>query len=166
MIFIGLGANLKSAEYGSPTATLEAALGVLSTTNCSVIRRSAWYRSSPVPASSQPWYYNGVAELDCDLSPDNLLLYLHTIEDKFGRVRSAVNAPRIIDLDLLVYDNQVLRSDSGPIVPHPRMQDRAFVLLPLRDLVADWVDPRNGRPIQELIDDLPADQVCVLADQA
>ena len=165
MIFIGLGANLESAEYGSPTATLKAALGILSTTNCSVIRRSAWYRSTPVPASSQPLYINGVAELDCALSPDKLLLYLHSIEDKFGRVRSTVNAPRIIDLDLLVYDDQVLRSDPGPIVPHPRMQDRAFVLLPLRDLVSDWVDPRNGRPIQELIDNLSGEQECVLADQ-
>ena len=164
MIFIGLGANLDSVEYDSPMATLETALDVLSTTNCRVIRRSPWYCGAPVPASSQPWYYNGVAELDCDLSPDKLLLYLHSIEDKFGRVRSTINAPRTIDLDLLVYDEQVLRSDPGPIVPHPRMQDRAFVLLPLRDLASDWVDPRNGRSIQELIDDLPGEQVCLPAD--
>ncbi|MDA1324749.1 MAG: 2-amino-4-hydroxy-6-hydroxymethyldihydropteridine diphosphokinase [Proteobacteria bacterium] len=164
MIFIGLGANLDSRDHGPPMATLTAALAALGTNNCKVLRRSSWYRSAPVPASSQPWFINCVAELQSDLAPDALLAYLHATEDRFGRVRSTPNAPRMIDLDLLVYDGRVLETGSGPIVPHPRMQERAFVLLPLRELSPDWVDPRNGRTVQELIDDLPADQDCRPAD--
>lgn len=160
MIFIGLGANLDSRDYGPPTATLTAALASLGTNNCKVLRRSSWYRSAPVPASSQPWFINGVAELQSDLAPDALLAYLHTVEDRFGRIRSTPNAPRAIDLDLLVYDEQVLLTDPGPIVPHPRMGERAFVLLPLRELAPDWVDPRSGRTVGALIDDLPAGQAC------
>ena len=160
MIFIGLGANLDSVEFGPPMATLGVALEALSTKNCNVIRRSAWYRSAPLPISSQPWFINGVAELQSDLSPDALLAHLHSVEDVFGRVRSTVNAPRTIDLDLLVYDDQVLQTGPGLFVPHPRLQERAFVLLPLRELVPDWIDPRSGRSLQELIDDLPADQAC------
>ena len=160
MIFIGLGANLDSGEYGPPMATLTAALAALKTNKCKVLRRSSWYRSAPVPVSSQPWFVNCVAELVSDLAPDRLLAHLHAVEDRFGRVRSSPNAPRTIDLDLLIYDDLVLATDPGPLVPHPRMQQRAFVLLPLRELAPDWVDPRNGRSLQDLIDDLPANQAC------
>ena len=124
MIFIGLGANLESREYGPPMATLRAALGALNTSNCKVVCCSSWYRSAPVPASSQPWFVNGVAELESDMAPDNLLAHLHAIEDGLERVRTTPNAPRTIDLDLLVYDDQVLQTDSGLIVPHPRMYQR------------------------------------------
>ena len=160
MIFISLGANLDSRDHGSPVATLSAALDALGLHNCSVLRRSSWYSSAPVPASSQPWFVNAVAQLESNLAPESLLAHLQAIEDRFGRVRSTPNAPRTIDLDLLVYDDRVLQADPGPIVPHPRMHQRAFVLLPLRELAPDWADPRSGRSLQDLIDDLPANQPC------
>ncbi len=160
MIFIGLGANLESREYGPPMATLRAALGALNTSNCKVVCCSSWYRSAPVPASSQPWFVNGVAELESDMAPDNLLAHLHAIEDRLERVRTTPNAARTIDLDLLVYDDQVLQTGSGLIVPHPRMDQRGFVLLPLRELAPNWVDPRSGRSLRDLIDDLPGKQAC------
>lgn len=160
MIFIGLGANLDSRDYGPPTATLAAALDALGSHDCQVLRRSSWYISAPVPESSQPWFANAVAELKSPMAPDTLLAHLHAIEDRFGRARSAPNAPRTIDLDLVIHDDLVLQGDPGPIVPHPRMHERAFVLLPLQELAPDWVDPRNGRKLQELIDDLPPDQPC------
>lgn len=160
MIFIGLGANLFSRKFGPPMETLGAALTALRTPDCAVVRRSGWYCSAPVPASSQPWFFNGVAELSSGMPPDRLLGHLHAVEDRFGRVRSTPNAARTIDLDLLVYHDRVLCGDSGPIVPHPRMQERAFVLLPLRELAPDWTDPRDGRSLEDLIADLPPDQVC------
>lgn len=166
MIFIGLGANLTSAEHDSPLAGLRAALIALDASNCQVLRRSSWYRSAPVPASSQPWFVNAVAELESDLPADALLAHLHAVEDRFGRVRSAPNAPRTLDLDLLVYHDLVAERGPGPILPHPRMQDRAFVLLPLRELAPDWVDPRDGRTLRDLIDNLPADQACRPMDAA
>ena len=166
MIFIGLGANLTSAEHGPPLATLRAALIALDADECKVFRRSSWYRSAPVPASSQPWFVNAVAEIKTDMSADGLLAHLHAVEDRFGRVRSVPNAPRTVDLDLLAYHDRVSGGRPGPILPHPRMQDRAFVLLPLRELAPDWVDPRNGRTLRELVENLPADQTCEPIDGA
>lgn len=160
MIFIGLGANLDSPDFGSPKSTLTAALDALNVEHCRILRRSSWYRSAPVPVSSQPWFVNGVAELNTDLDPGALLTLLHSIEDRFGRVRSAPNAPRAIDLDLLVYDDQILEGPPGPTVPHPRLQERAFVLYPLRELAPGWVDPRNGRSLADLIKTLPGNQAC------
>ena len=133
MIFIGLGANLESREYGPPMATLRAALGALNTSNCKVVCCSSWYRSAPVPASSQPWFVNGVAELESDMAPDNLLAHLHSIEDRLERVRTTPNAPRTIDLDLLVYSS-VSIDEKELKVPHPGIAERNFVLLPLVDI--------------------------------
>jgi 2-amino-4-hydroxy-6-hydroxymethyldihydropteridine diphosphokinase len=161
MIFIGLGANLESEEFGPPVATVQTALSALETPKCVVRRCSNWYRSAPVPMSTQPWYINGVAELECEMSPEGLLDHLHTVEDRFGRVRSTPNAARVLDLDLLIYDDLILKGDPGPILPHPRMQKRAFVLLPLDELAPDWVDPRNGSTLGDLIDNLPGDQACL-----
>lgn len=163
MIFIGLGANLDSETYGPPMKTLSAALVALETADCTVGRRSSWYRSAPVPASSQAWFVNGVAELQSGMTPGALMAHLHAIEDRFGRIRSVPNAPRTIDLDLLTYHDLILRT--GPLVPHPRLQDRAFVLLPLQELAPGWIDPRDGRSLPDMIAALPKDQVCVRADE-
>lgn len=160
MIFAGLGANLASPVFGPPVRTLEAALARLDGADCRAVRRSSWYESAPVPASDQPWFVNGVVELATALSPARLLARLHQVEDALGRVRSVPNAPRVVDLDLLAYGEEVLDQAPGPLVPHPRLHERAFVLLPLRELAPDWIDPRTGRSIDELIRALPAGQVC------
>jgi len=146
-------------------ATLSAALAALESDECKVVRRSSWYRSAPVPASSQPWFVNAVAEIETCMAPDALLAHLHATENRFGRVRSVPNAARVIDLDLLVYHDRVIPAGPDPIVPHPRLQERAFVLLPLAELAPDWVDPRDGRPLQALISDLPPDQACLLVEE-
>lgn len=160
MIFVGLGANLESPDFGPPVRTLEAALAALDGEDCRVVRRSRWYESAPVPPSDQPWFMNGVAEIETFQPPDRLLARLHRIEAEFGRVRSVPDAPRVLDLDLLVYGEEVLDEAPGPIVPHPRLQERAFVLLPLRELAPGWIDPRSGRSLDELIDALPGGQTC------
>ena len=164
MIFIGLGANLDSPQHGPPVDTLAAALGAIASPDCRVLRRSSWYRSAPVPRSDQPWFVNGVAELETDLGPDELLAWLHRIEDAFGRVRTGKDAPRVLDLDLLLYHDLVTEPPRAAVVPHPRMTERAFVLLPLRELVPDWIDFRSGRSIGALIGQLPPDQECCLID--
>ena len=109
MILIGLGANLPSARYGAPPASLEAALAGLEKAGPRVLARSRWYRSAPVPASDQPWFVNGVAEVATVLDPPGLLALLHRVEQEFGRVRREKNAARCLDLDLLAYDNRVTR---------------------------------------------------------
>jgi 2-amino-4-hydroxy-6-hydroxymethyldihydropteridine diphosphokinase len=119
-----------------------------------------------VPRSDQPWYVNGVAELETELGPDELLARLHRIEDEFGRVRTGKNAARILDLDLLLYHDLVTGPPRAAVVPHPRMTERAFVLLPLRELVPGWVDVRSGRSVDALIGLLPPDQECYRIDSA
>ena len=112
-----------------------------------------------MPASDQPWYVNAVAEVVTKLAPDRLLLVLHEVEQAFGRVRSVANAARTIDLDLLDFRGEIAPGGPGrATLPHPRLQDRAFVLRPLADLAPGWRHPATGRPIQALLAALPAGQ--------
>lgn len=156
MIIIGLGANLPSV-LGAPRVTLEAALTALPEAGVSVLARSAWYRSAPVPPSAQPWFVNAVALVGTDLGPEPLLELLHGVEARLGRTRTAVNEPRAIDLDLLAHGDAVL---SGPrvVLPHPRLHLRAFVLLPLREVAPHWRHPVTGEDVDSLIAALPAGQ--------
>lgn len=158
MILLGLGANLPSATHGRPEATLAAALGALAAEGVAVERLSPWYRSAPVPAlDDQPWYINGVAAVTTRLAPPELLALLHRVEQRFGRVRRRRNEPRVLDLDLLDYDGLVQQGDAA-VLPHPRLHERAFVLLPLRDVAPHWRHPALGRSIDELIAALPPGQ--------
>ena len=158
MILIGLGANLPSAA-GAPLATLEAALATLERGGVHVAVQSRWYRSAALPRSTQPDFVNGVAWLETRLEPRDLLALLHRIEGRFGRVRGEANAARTIDLDLLAYHDRVMTGEDGdPILPHPRLHDRAFVLLPLAEIAPDWRHPRLGRTARELVAALPAGQ--------
>ena len=155
LVLIGLGANLPS-PYGEPPATLRAALDRLAAAGVKTLRRSRFWHSAPVPVSDDPWYVNAVAAVETDLPPERLLAVLHEIEAEFGRVRSIVNAPRLIDLDLLAYGREI-RAEGAPLLPHPRMAERAFVLLPLADIAPAWRHP-DGRPLPELIAGLAEDQ--------
>lgn len=163
MIYVAIGTNLPHPEFGSPLEIANAAAQIIDANDLSVIGRSGWYRSAPIPASNQPDFVNGVIAVETALSPTDLLARLHRIEDRFGRVRSEANAARTLDIDLLDYGGMVLapgRDGTGPILPHPRLQDRAFVLFPLREIAPDWRDPRDGRSIASLIAALPPGQLC------
>lgn len=158
-VFIGLGANLSHERFGSPRQTLEAALAELARRGVRTVRVSPWYRTAPVPASDQPWYVNAVAEVTSNLSADALLAELHAVEETFGRARTVPNAARAIDLDLLDFNGEI--ASGGPrraTLPHPRLSDRAFVLLPLADLAPEWRHPVSGLSVRALIELLPADQ--------
>jgi 2-amino-4-hydroxy-6-hydroxymethyldihydropteridine diphosphokinase len=160
--FIGLGANLPHERFGSPRETLEAALAELGRRGVRTVQLSPWYRTAPVPASDQPWYVNAVAAVASDLPADALLAELHAVEAAFGRARTVPNAARPIDLDLLDFNGEIAVGAPGrATLPHPRMTDRAFVLLPLADLSPDWRHPVSGLSIRALIEALPADQVAV-----
>jgi len=164
VILIGLGANLTNPTFGSPRETLEAALLALSKEGIRVRQRSNWYRSAPVPVSSQPWFVNAVAEVETELPPGALLAVLHRIEADFGRVRTERNEARVIDLDLLAFQDTLSQPGEPLELPHPRLAERAFVLLPLREIAPDWVHPRLNRPISALCQELPSDQVCEFMD--
>lgn len=158
-LYIGLGANLPHPRFGPPRATLEHVLGLLPGLGLTILRRSGWYESAPVPVSDQPWYVNGVIRAKTDLSPQETLARLHTVEADLGRERGELNAARSVDLDILSIGKIVLTGPEPPIVPHPRMATRAFVLLPLAEIAPDWRHPITDVPISELIGNLPRDQV-------
>jgi 2-amino-4-hydroxy-6-hydroxymethyldihydropteridine diphosphokinase len=159
-VFIALGANLEHPIHGPPRRALEVALEELGRRGIVVRRVSPWYRTAPVPASDQPWYVNAVAEVETDLAADALLARMHEVEDIFGRVRTVPNAARLIDLDLLDFNGEIAAGGPGrAVLPHPRMENRAFVLRPLADLAPDWRHPHTGAAISALLAALPADQV-------
>lgn len=158
LIVIGVGSNLPSPEFGPPRPTCEAALAELSRRGLRIVQRSRWFESAPVPRSDQPWFVNGVVIAETSLAPGDLLALLHEAERRFGRQRREVNAARILDLDLIAYGD-VVRTDAPPLLPHPRLHERAFVLLPLADVAPDWRHPADGRSLAAMIRALPSGQL-------
>ena len=136
--YVGLGANLGAAAATIESATL--ALDHIDSTR--VVRSSSLYRSAPVGAEG-PDYLNSVVELRTTLAPPALLAELQRIEAAHGRARTYRNAPRTLDLDLLLYADQTLETDALT-VPHPRLHERAFVLLPLAEIAPGLVVPGRG----------------------
>ena len=161
-LFIGLGANLTPDGYASPREGCIAAVSALADEGVHLSALSRWYESAPVPMSDQPWYLNAVAEAATELDAASTLAALHHIERRFGRVRIERNAARVLDLDLLDFAGMVV-GYSNLALPHPRLHERAFVLLPLGELCPDWVHPVSGIAIQDLIALIPADQQIRLA---
>jgi 2-amino-4-hydroxy-6-hydroxymethyldihydropteridine diphosphokinase len=144
--FIALGANL-----GDPVATLKSALHALDALPHTRLVRSSRFVRSPSMGAPGPDYVNAVAELATTLEPTALLRALLAIEQAHGRTRAERNAPRTLDLDLLLYDERVL--DTPQLVPpHPRLHERAFVLVPLAELDPQRIVPGHGR----VVDLLPA----------
>lgn len=155
MILIALGANL-SSPAGSPIETLRAALDALKAEGVHARAVSKFYATPAWPNPNDPPFVNAVAQVETTLAPTNLLEVLHRVEAAFGRTRSVRNAPRTLDLDLLDYDGRVEKGP--PELPHPRMTERGFVLIPLADVAPQWRHPVTQRPLQSLIADLPPDQ--------
>ena len=139
--FVGLGSNLSG-----PSKQIEASFELLDgIPDTSLIARSSLYRSSPFGGVEQPDFVNAVAELSTGLSARDLFLHLQQIERARGRERGGTRwGPRILDLDLLLYSDQVV-DDSDLIVPHPGIAERNFVLLPLRELAPELEVPGLGR---------------------
>lgn len=142
---VGLGSNL-----GNSLNTLESSLQLLDEIpGINLIATSSWYRTKPV-GPPQPDYLNGCAVLEVQQTPEEFLVLLQAVELQFGRVRTERWGARTLDLDLLLYDELVLNTPKLQI-PHPRMRERAFVLVPLAEIAADWIEPRSGKAIAQLV---------------
>jgi 2-amino-4-hydroxy-6-hydroxymethyldihydropteridine diphosphokinase len=157
VILVGIGGNLTSARYGSPREALIAALVQLEASGIGVAAQSSWYHTEPVPASAQPWFVNAVAALATDLSASGLLSMLQALEARFGRTRGTPNAARMLDLDLLDYCGQVTNT-TRLVLPHPRLHQRRFVLIPLAEIAPDWRHPLLGLTAMQLLSGLVAEQ--------
>ena len=161
-LYIGIGANLTPAGYKTPREGCEAALASLQMEGICLKQISNWYETAPVPVSDQPWYLNAVALATTSVDPSMALAALHRIESCFGRVRKEQNEARVLDMDLLDFDGEC-KQNSSLTLPHPRMHERAFVLLPLRELCPEWTHPISGISIDNLVERLPPGQKIRLA---
>lgn len=156
-IYLALGSNIGDRE-----AHLRAAIGEMSAAGISVLRESPIYETEPVGFTDQRWFLNMVVEAETALFPMQLLARVGKIERKLGRVRTMVNGPRTIDIDILLYANAVVRTPQLEI-PHPRMHERRFVLAPLADLAPALRHPVLRKTVRELLDAAPAEKVRRLA---
>jgi 2-amino-4-hydroxy-6-hydroxymethyldihydropteridine diphosphokinase len=157
MKLIGLGSNLSSPAFGPPAAVVRAALARLDSAGLHVASTSRLYETAPIPASDQPWYVNAVAAVETGLTAREALAACMAIEAEFGRVRGVPNAARVLDLDVLAWDDQVI-AEPDLLVPHPRLAERAFVLFPLADVAPAWRHPISRETVSKMIAKLPSNQ--------
>jgi len=151
--YIGMGGNLASLA-GTPEATLAAAVVRLERVG-RVVRRSSLYSTEPVGLAEQPRFVNAVVALETELEPRALLDGLLAIEQEFGRDRTAgiANGPRTLDLDILLLGDLRI-CEAGLEIPHPRLDQRAFVLVPLNEIAPRDLDAGSGKTVSQLLDTL------------
>jgi 2-amino-4-hydroxy-6-hydroxymethyldihydropteridine diphosphokinase len=144
-IYLSLGSNL-----GDRDANLAHAIDALSAVGVHVLKRSSIYETEPVDFLAQPWFLNCVVEAETDLEPLPLLRALQGIEHGMGSQKAVLRGPRIIDLDILFYSGAVIKAQ-GIEIPHPRLSERRFVLIPLAEIAPELQHPVLRETIQELL---------------
>ncbi len=147
--FVALGSNLPGNSGSPANQILRAFQAIEKLPGTKLVKQSSLYQSTPVGYDNQPDFINAVAQVRTDLSASALLDALLDIEQAFGRERPFPNAPRVLDLDLLLYDEQELHSQKLTL-PHPRMFERSFVMLPLAEIAPDLHVAKHGSVVELL----------------
>ncbi len=145
--FLSLGSN-----QGDRKKNIARALFLLKEEGVEIRRVSSLYETEPVDIPSQTWFYNSIAEVQASLEPDSLLTLIKSIEQKMGREVGARKEPRIIDIDIIMAEDEVIHTEDLEI-PHPRMEKRNFVLAPFAEISPDTIHPVLKRHIRELLEE-------------
>lgn len=145
--YIALGSNLGDREKYLRKAVKEI------TKENEILAYSSLYETEPVGYENQGWFLNAVIKIETSFSAEQLLQSLLTIEKKLERTRIIKNGPRTIDLDMLFYDSEIIQVDDLEI-PHPRLQDRSFVLIPLNEIAAQFIHPRLQKTVSNILSEL------------
>lgn len=180
-IVLALGANLELRGNG-PEATLRQALDALAAEGLVIRKVSRFFATPCFPVGAGPDYVNAAAMVETNMSPHTLLELLHRVEHQFGRARVQRWGMRTLDLDVICWEDLVLpdrhefdrwrtlppeeqirATPEQLILPHPRLQDRAFVLVPMADVAPGWRHPVLGRTVREMLEELPAEDVAAVA---
>lgn len=144
-VYISLGSNVGDREQ-----QIAAATQVLGARGIRIVRQSSIYSTEPVDVATQSWFLNCVLEVETDLMPRQLLRTFKEIENELGRKHSVHRGPRVIDLDILLYGSSIIRAQELEI-PHPRMTQRRFVLIPLAEIAPALRHPVENKSIEELL---------------
>lgn len=146
---LGLGAN-----ENSPYEKCVEAIHRLSRVGRSIrlVQCSPFYRTEPVGEKQQDWFINAAVEIRTTLSPPDLLAILQEVEKEMGRIRTVKNGPRIIDLDILLFNQDIVSDEDRLIIPHPELHKRRFVLIPMNDIASYVIHPAFGVSMKGLLD--------------
>jgi 2-amino-4-hydroxy-6-hydroxymethyldihydropteridine diphosphokinase len=143
VVYLGLGSNI-----GDKQGNIASALCLISKI-CEVKKKSRMYLTEPVGNIEQDWFLNCIVEIETEIEPKQLLSSFKSIERKLGRAKNVKNGPRIIDIDILFYGNNIVNT-KNLVIPHPLLHERLFVLQPMIDLNPDFIHPVLKKSIQEL----------------
>ena len=156
MILLSLGSNLPS-KFGDSKKTLLKCYEFFNNSDVKILKKSSFYESFAIPNKSDPKFINSVISIETKFSPEELIKYILSVEEKFDRKRAQVNAPRTCDVDIVDFNGEVINILNKNIsleIPHPRLEKRSFVLYPIREIDKNWKSPLSGKYIDQLIENL------------
>jgi 2-amino-4-hydroxy-6-hydroxymethyldihydropteridine diphosphokinase len=158
MILLSLGSNLPS-KFGDSKNTILKCYEFFNNNDIKILKKSSFYETFAIPNKSDPKFVNSVISVETRFSPEELIKYILKVEEKFDRKREQINAPRTCDIDIVDFNSEIINIFNKNIsleIPHPRLEQRSFVLYPIREIDKNWKSPLSGKKIDQLIENLDA----------
>ena len=159
MILLSLGSNLPS-KFGDSKNTILKCYEFFNNNDIKILKKSSFYETFAIPNKSDPKFVNSVISVETRFSPEELIKYILKVEEKFDRKREQINAPRTCDIDIVDFNSKIINIFNKNIsleIPHPRLEQRSFVLYPIREIDKNWKSPLSGKKIDQLIENLDAE---------
>ena len=159
MILLSLGSNLPS-KFGDSKNTILKCYEFFNNNDIKILKKSSFYETFAIPNKSDPKFVNSVISVETKFSAEELIKYIFKVEEKFDRKREQINAPRTCDIDIVDFNSEIINIFNENIsleIPHPRLEQRSFVLYPIREIDKNWKSPLSGKKIDQLIENLDAE---------